>query len=141
VKEGGVGAVMCSYNLLNGDYACENDYLLNQVLKKEWGFRGFVISDWGATHSTYKSAMAGLDMEMPGSDFFGVALKKAVESREIPMPRVDDMVRRILRSAFAAGLFDNNPRRQSPDIFAGFDVAQRVSERGSVLLKNAKRLV
>ena len=71
VKEGGVGAVMCSYNLLNGDYACENDYLLNQVLKKEWGFRGFVISDWGATHSTYKSAMAGLDMEMPGSDFFG----------------------------------------------------------------------
>ena len=55
------------------------------------------------------------------------------------MARVDDMVRRILRSAFAAGLFDNNPRRQSPDIFAGFDVAQRVSERGSVLLKNANR--
>ena len=137
LKESGAGAVMCSYNLLNGDYACENQYLLNDVLKKEWGFPGFVISDWGATHSTAKAALAGMDMEMPGSDYFGPALKKAVEAGEVPASRVDDMVRRILRTEFAVGLFDNPRRLQSPDIFAGFDVAQRVAEQGSVLLKNA----
>ena len=67
IKEGGVGAVMCSYNMVNGVYACENDYLLNQVLKKQWGFQGFVLSDWGGTHSSAKAANAGLDMEQPGS--------------------------------------------------------------------------
>jgi hypothetical protein len=65
VKESGAGAVMCSYNLLNGDYACENSYLLTGVLKKDFGFQGFVLSDWGGTHSTVKAALAGLDMEMP----------------------------------------------------------------------------
>ena len=137
IKESGAGAVMCSYNLLNGDYACENDYLLNQVLKKQWGFPGFVISDWGATHSTVKAALAGLDMQMPESSYFGAALQKAVESGAVPMSRLDDMVRRILRSEFAAGLFDNPPTRQVPNIFTGLEVAQRVAEQGSVLLKNA----
>jgi beta-glucosidase len=136
LKESGAGAVMCSYNLLNGDYACENDYLLNRVLKKEWGFRGFVISDWGATHSAAKAALAGLDMEMPGSDYFGAALKKAVQAGEVPGGRIDDMVRRILRSMFAVGLFDKPHQRQSPDIFAGLELAQRIAEEGSVLLKN-----
>ena len=84
IKDAGIGAVMCSYNRINGDYACENDYLLNEVLKKEWGFKGFVLSDWGATHSTTKAAMAGLDIEMPGSTYYGEALKKAVESGEVP---------------------------------------------------------
>ena len=59
--------LMCSYNLINGDWACENDYTLNQVLKKEWGYQGWVVSDWFATHSTEKAALAGLDMEQPGS--------------------------------------------------------------------------
>jgi beta-glucosidase len=136
-KESGVGAVMCSYNLVNGDYACENDYLLNEVLKKQWGFPGFVVSDWGATHSTVKAALAGLDIEMPGNDYFDAALKKAIESGQVPMSRLDDMARRITRSMFAAGLFDNPPDRRSPDIFAGLELAQRVAEQGSVLLKNA----
>jgi beta-glucosidase len=136
IKESGAGAVMCSYNLLNGNYACENDYLLNQVLKKQWGFAGFVISDWGATHSTVKAALAGLDMQMPEASYFGAALQKAVESGTVPMSRLDDMIRRILRSEFAAGLFDNPPSRQVPNIFTGLEVAQRVAERGSVLLKN-----
>jgi beta-glucosidase len=70
VKESGAGAVMCSYNLVNGDYACENNYLLNDVLKKDFGFQGFVVSDWGGTHSTAKAANAGLDMEMPSSIYF-----------------------------------------------------------------------
>jgi len=137
VKDSGVGAVMCSYNLVNGDYACENDYLLNTALKKDFGFQGFVISDWGATHSVAKAALAGLDMEMPGNDHFGEPLKKAVESGEVPASRLNDMVHRILRSEFAVGLFDNPPDRKSVDPMAGFEVAQRVAEQGTVLLKNA----
>jgi beta-glucosidase len=137
VKDSGVGAVMCSYNLVNGDYACENNYLLHDVLKKDFGFRGFVVSDWGATHSTVKAAMAGLDIEMPGNNFFADALKKAVESGEVPAARLDDMVHRVLRAEFAVGLFDDGPGREVPDIFKGFDVAQSVAEQGSVLLKNA----
>ena len=138
VKDSGVGAVMCSYNLVNGDYACENSYLLNDVLKKDFGFQGFVVSDWGATHSTAKAALAGLDMEMPGDSFFGDALKKAVESGEVPMARLDDMVHRMLRTEFAVGLFDNPLRPPVPDIFHGLDVAQRVAEQAIVLLKNTE---
>jgi beta-glucosidase len=137
VEESGAGAVMCSYNLVNGDYACENKYLLTDALKKDFGFQGFVLSDWGATHSTAKAALAGLDMEMPGSEHFGDALKKAVESGEVPMSRLDDMLHRILRTEFAVGLFDSPSDRKVPDIFAGFRVAQHVAEQGTVLLKNA----
>jgi beta-glucosidase len=138
VKDSGVGAVMCSYNLVNGDYACENSYLLNDVLKKDFGFQGFVVSDWGATHSAAKAALAGLDMEMPGDSFFSDALKKAVESGEVPASRLDDMVRRILHSEFAVGLFDEQARREAPDIFKGFAVAQSIAEQGVVLLKNTR---
>jgi beta-glucosidase len=137
VKESGTGAVMCSYNLVNGDYACENNYLLNEVLKKDFGFQGFIISDWSATHSTAKAANAGLDMEMPESTHFGSALKKAVESGEVPLSRLDNMVHRVLRSEFAVGLFDNPPDRRVPDVFHGLEVAERVAEQTIVLLKNA----
>jgi beta-glucosidase len=137
LKGSGAGAVMCSYNLVNGDYACENDYLLNQALKKDFGFQGFVISDWGATHSTAKAANAGLDLEMPEADYFGEALKKAVESGEVPVSRLDNMAHRILRSEFAVGLFDNPPDRRVPDVFHGLEVAERVAEQTIVLLKNA----
>lgn len=137
VRESGAGAVMCSYNLANGDYACENSYMLNDVLKKDFGFQGFVVSDWGATHSTAKAVQAGLDMEMPGDRYYGEALKKAVESGEVPVSRLDNMVHRLLRSEFAVGLFDHPQDRQVPDIFKGLDVARRVAEQGSVLLKNA----
>jgi beta-glucosidase len=137
IKEGGVGAVMCSYNMVNGTYACENDYLLNQVLKKQWGFRGFVVSDWDGTHSSAKAANAGLDMQQPGSEYFGAKLKKDVDSGAVSAARLDDMVERILRTELAAGLFDGPADRQVPDIFHGLEVAQRVEEQGSVLLKNA----
>ena len=137
VKESGAGAVMCSYNLLNGDYACENSYLLTDVLKKDFGFQGFVLSDWGGTHSTVKAALAGLDMEMPGNTYLADALKKAVEGGQVPMARLDNMVHRILRSEFAVGLFDNSPERQVPDVFHGLEVAERGAEQSIVLLKNA----
>ena len=137
VKEGKPGMVMCSYNLINGDYACENDYTLNQVLKKAWGFPGFVLSDWFGTHSTVKAALNGLDQEQPGSDFFGAELKKAVEGGQVPAARLDDMVTRILRSLFATGVMDNPPTLRVPDVMAGLELAQQVAEQGSVLLKNS----
>lgn len=141
VKKSGLGAVMCSYNLVNGDYACENNYLLNEVLKKQWGFPGFVISDWGGTHSSTKAANAGLDMEMPGSEYFGAALKRDVDSGTVPVSRLNDMVHRILRSEFAVGLFDRPEERKSPDVFHGLEVAQQVAEQGAVLLKNSGGLL
>ena len=141
VKEGRPGAIMCSYNLVDGVYACEHPWLLNEVLKKEWGFPGFVMSDWGATHSTVNAALAGLDMEMPGDTFFGAPLKAAVEKGEVPQERLDDMVRRIAWALFRAGIFDRPPQRQVPDIFRGFEVAQKAAEAGIVLLKNDRGLL
>src|SRR5208283_5246967 len=136
VTEGQPGMVMCSYNKVNGDYACENSYLLDSVLKKTWGFQGFVLSDWGGTHSTAKAALAGLDNEEPDSRFFGDALKTAVTHGELPLERLNDMVHRILRTEFAAGIVDDPPPGRVVDPFAGADTAQRIAERGSVLLKN-----
>jgi len=139
------GMVMCSYNKVNGDWACENDYLLNQLLKKTWGFKGVVMSDWNATHSTAKAAMAGLDCEQPGGPAdrarFGDALKKAVEAGEVPMSRIDDMVHRMMRTAFAAGVIDDPPLGRVVDPFKGADSAQRIAEQSSVLLKNANALL
>ena len=143
IKIGDPGAVMCAYNKINGDFSCENDYTLNEVLKKDWGFKGFVVSDWGGTHSTAKAALAGLDMEMPGGggpfgDYFGAPLKEAVDKGEVPMARLDDMVHRILRTEFASGIVDNPPTDEKVvDVFHGFDVAQHVEEESIVLLKNA----
>ncbi len=141
IRDGDIAGVMCSYNKVNGDWACENRYLLDDVLKKSIGHKGFVVSDWGATHSTVKAALAGLEIEEPGSSYFGDALKTAVENGDVPMARLDDMVTRVLRSMFAVGLFDRPTETQVPDIFAGLDVAQRVAERGIVLLKNDANLL
>ncbi len=130
-------AVMCSYNLADGSWACENDYLLNQVLKKDFGFKGWVVSDWGATHSTVKAALGGLDQEMPGDeDYFNQPLKQAVETGLVPMARLDDMVHRILRSMFDAGVVDDPPVRTVVDPFRGLEDAQHIAEESIVLLKN-----
>ncbi len=136
IKKAQPAAVMCSYNLVNGEHACENDYLLNEVLKKEWGFKGFVVSDWEGTHSAAKAANAGLDMEMPGEDFFGKDLRKAVEEGKVPMARLDDMCHRILRSMFATGVIDDPFVRKVVDPFQGRDDARHIAEESIVLLKN-----
>src|ERR1700691_6261186 len=94
------GAVMCSYNRINGDFGCENSYTLRDVLKGDWGFKGFVISDWGGTHSTEKASAAGLDQEQPMGDFFGPKLEEAVESGKVPLSEIDDHARRILYAEF-----------------------------------------
>ena len=131
-------AVMCSYNLVEGSHACENDYLLNEVLKKDFKFKGWVVSDWEATHSTVNSALHGLDQEMPGDEnYFSAPLKKAVEDGQVPMSRLDDMCHRILRSMFAAGVVDNPPIKTVVDPFRGRDDAQHIAEESIVLLKNS----
>jgi beta-glucosidase len=133
--------VMCSYNKVNGDHTCESDYLLNQVLKKDFGFKGWVLSDWEATHSTVKAANAGLDQEMPGEDYFGPALKKAVDSGEVSMERLDDMDHRILRGMFASGIVDHPPVRGVVDPFRGRDDARHIAQESIVLLKNANSVL
>jgi beta-glucosidase len=137
IKESDVGTVMCAYNRLNGDFACENTYLLTDILKKAWDYKGWVMSDWGATHSTLKAALAGFDQEEPGGQYFGEALKAAVEKGDVPMARLDDMVHRILRTEIVCGIFDNPPVARPVNPFTGAEVAQRVAEHAIVLLKNS----
>ncbi len=136
LRESNVAAVMCSYNRMNGDFACENKYLLTDVLKNDWNFKGFVLSDWQGTHSVVKASAAGLDHEEPGEIFYGDALKKAVESGTVSLAEVDDHVHRILRSMFATGVIDDPPRKTVVDVVRGFEVAQRLAEQSIVLLKN-----
>jgi beta-glucosidase len=134
--------VMCAYNHVNGDYACENDFTLNQVLKHDWNFKGFVLSDWGGTHSTVKAALAGLDQDQPGDDnFFSDPLKQAILSGQVPQARLDDMVHRIVRSMFAAGVIDHLPIRTVVDPFRGRDDAQKIEEESAVLLQNTGNIL
>ena len=135
------GAVMCSYNRLNGDFACENSYLLTDVLKNDFRFKGFVLSDWGGTHSTAKASHAGLDMEQPHQLFFGDALKKAVQEGEVSEDELNDHVHRVLRSIFANGLFDHPVARQVLDVEGGYRVAQEIAEKSIVLLKNQNEVL
>ena len=141
IKMSQPAAVMCSYNLVNGDHACENDYLLNQLLKKDFAFKGWVISDWEGTHSAAKAANAGLDQEMPGEDYFGAGLRKAIADGQVPTSRLDDMVHRILRSMFATGVVDAPPVRRVVDPFKGRDDSRHIAEESIVLLKNAANLL
>jgi beta-glucosidase len=136
VATGNPGGVMCSYNSLNGDFACENKYLLTDVLKNEWKFKGFVLSDWGGTHSTVKASAAGLDNEEPLDEFFGDKLKQAVQSGQVPMAELDDHARRMLRSEFASGIVDSPHGKAVVDVEGGFEVARRLAEQSTVLLKN-----
>lgn len=130
------GAVMCSYNSVNGDFACENKYLLTDVLKKEWGFKGFVVSDWGGTHSTVKASAAGLDNEEPLDEFFGAKLKAAVEAGKVSTTELDDHVRRVLRSEFACGIVDHPMQKGVADIEGDLETARKIEEQSAVLLKN-----
>jgi len=141
IEIGDPAAVMCSYNAVNGDYACENKYLLTDVLKKDWGFKGFVVSDWGGTHSAVKASAAGLDNEEPEDIYYGEPLKKAVQDGKVPAAELDDHVRRVLRSEFASGIVDFPVQKSVVDIEGGFDTSRRIAEQSSVLLKNEKGLL
>ena len=134
-------AVMCSYNGVNGDYACENKYLLTEVLRKSWNFRGFVLSDWGATHSVAKASAAGLDMEQPDDKFYGPKMKKAVLEGQIPMAELDRHVRRILRADFGSGIIDHPIRKSVVNVEEGLRIARREAEESIVLLKNSNSIL
>ena len=141
IKVGDPQAVMCSYNAVNGDYACENKYLLTDVLKKDWNFKGFVLSDWGGTHSTVKASAAGLDNEEPEDLFYGAKLKEAVQSGKVPMSEIDDHARRVLRAEFAAGLVDYPTQKSVVDVLGDLDVARHIEENSIVLLKNENNIL
>jgi beta-glucosidase len=146
IEQSDAGSVMCSYNRVNGPYACENDYLLNQVLKRDWAFRGFVMSDWGATHSTVAAANNGLDQqsghEFDKSPYFGGALEEAVKTGAVPQARLDDMVYRIVRTMFAKGVVDSPLKEGGAiDLKAHAAVSRATAEEGMVLLKNEGRVL
>lgn len=147
LEKGRPGSVMCSYNLINGRWACENDYLLNKVLKQDWAFKGFVMSDWGAVHSTADAANDGLDQFtgfccVTDTPWFGPnQLKAALASGAIPRRRLDDMVERILWALFDKGAVDNPVELAPIDYAADAAVSQRAAEESLVLLKNDGNLL
>jgi len=142
IEKGRPGSVMCAYNKVNGDWACENDFLLNNVLKRDWGYRGWVMSDWGAVHSTVKAANAGLDQqsgqELDRGPFFAAPLKAAAEKGDVSAARIDDMVVRYLTGLIETGAYDTPvpAKAQTPNYAVNALVAQRAAEAGIVLLKN-----
>lgn len=147
-----VASIMCSYNKVNGTWACESDAVMNKLLKNELGFRGYVLSDWNAQHSTTGSANGGLDMTMPGSDFnvpkgsiyWGNALQSAVQNGQVRQARLDDMVKRILAAWYLLGQDKNYPQATFNSWRIGrSDVGgnhktnvRKMARDGIVLLKN-----
>lgn len=146
-EQGQPGSVMCSYNRVDGIYACENPYLLNEVLKGDWGFKGFVMSDWGATHSTVQAANNGLDQQsgvpFDKSRYFGDALGEAVANGWVPQKRLDDMAGRVLYAMFEHKLIDDpvTGPKDNIDFAAHAKVTQNDAEEGMVLLKNDNALL
>jgi beta-glucosidase len=141
LKESNAQSVMCAFNQVNGVYSCGSEHLLNTVLKHDWGFAGFVLSDFDAAPSSFPAALAGLDQDVPDGMMFGgvnaEGLKQAVMNGDLPLSRLDDMVHRILRALFVAGVFDN-PAVASPiDAVGDALIAQEMEEQGVVLLKNS----
>jgi len=141
IEQGDPGSIMCSYNLVNGAYACQNDWLLNQVLKTDWGFRGYVMADWGAQHDTVANANAGLDQETgvreKGNYQWLDKLGTAIESGKVKPERLDDMVRRISRTLLEKGVIDQPVQPARIDFAEHAKVTQADAEEGIVLLKNA----
>ncbi len=144
VKEGHVGAVMDAYNLVNGSYMTENVHLNKEILKKEWGFDGIDVSDWGATYDGVAAANGGLDLEMPSPTFMNRdALLPALKNGKVTVAIIDDKVRRILRTAIEFGFFD----QPQTDIGIptlnqeGRQVALEVARGSMVLLKNSGNLL
>ena len=152
VTEGGANSVMGAYNKFRGQYCTENAYLINTILKKEWGFKGILMSDWGAVHNTVEALENGTDLEM-GTDlgmlphpdyhkfFMGDTVLSLVRSGKIPVALVDDKVRRILRVMFKTHMMDHQRIKGAFDTRDHQEVALKVAEEGIVLLKNEDHLL
>ncbi len=137
-------SVMAAYNKINGVYCSENSHLLQDILKKEFGFTGFVISDWGATHSTVDAALNGLDLEMPVSKYFSFNLVEAVQKQYVANSVVDDKVRRILTAMATIGLIGTKAQTATPAIrYSNHhpELALEVAQKSLVLLKNQNHIL
>lgn len=136
VKQGQAGSVMCAYPKVNGTYDCQSPYLLQTVLRDQWGFQGFVQSDFGAAHSTVPSALAGMDLEMPTGIYYGDAMKQAVQSGQISEQAIDTLLIRRFTVEIEFGLFDR-PLTESPiPVAQDGAFARTAAEQGTVLLRN-----
>jgi beta-glucosidase len=141
IQKGNVGTIMCAYVKTNGAYSCESAEFLNDILRKQLKFDGWIMSDWGATHSTVAAANNGLDQQMPDDEFFGGALKAAVLNGKVSQQVIDIHIRAILVPMFRQGLFDKPPsgswsanaRSPQHDAFS-----RLVAEQGTILLKNSQ---
>lgn len=141
VKEGHVGSAMAAYNRVNGVYCCQNDELINQIMKKEWGFDGFVSSDFWAVQSTIPSVMGGLDLEMPAGKWFDVPLKAAVDSGKVPLSVIDEHLVRRFRTMMKFGVWDHLPVIKPIPVTQNGEIARRLAEEGMVLLRNEDHLL
>lgn len=143
VQEAGVWSIMAAYNKFRGEYCCSNHFLLTTVLKEQWGFDGFVVSDWGGVHNIIQTALSGLDLEMPNGQYFNADLQQAVTDGKVNSEIIEDKVRRILRIMFRAGLFDET----ITDVEGSTETENRrllaleVANKSIVLLKNDKTIL
>ncbi|MBM9508179.1 glycoside hydrolase family 3 C-terminal domain-containing protein [Actinacidiphila acididurans] len=140
VSKGASASVMCAYSTVNGVYACQNAYLLNNALYQQAGFGGFVTSDWGGAHSTVDSANNGMTIEMPGGYFYADFLQQALANGTVSQATLNTMVSRVLTQMFAFGLFDKQKTGSTGAVVtsaAHQTTARQVAEQGSVLLKNS----
>src|ERR1035437_8460053 len=141
VKEAHVASVMCAYPRVNGLFNCENRPLLHDVLKTEWGFDGFVTSDFGAVHSSVPSALAGLDLELPTGIYFGAALRKTVDSGAVPIAVIDEMLVRRYTKMIQLGWFGSPLKAKPTPTLAHGAVSREIAEQSMVLLKNDGNLL
>jgi beta-glucosidase len=137
VRDGKVGSFMCAYPKINGTFNCENPLVLTKILKQEWGFDGFVFSDFGAVHSTVPSANAGLDLETPTGKYFNAALKTAVQNGTVKQATIDDKLIRRYAAMIRFGIFDRTPTVTPIPAAEHGKVARKLAAEGMVLLKNA----
>ena len=136
ITKGHAQTLMCSYATVNGEYSCQNSYLLSTTVDQRWGFEGFIQSDFGAAHSTVGSAEAGMDLEMQTGDYYAAPLEQAVLDGQVPIATVNQMLVRRYSAMIRAGLF-SHPVSTSPipaQADAGF--SESAAEQGMVLLKN-----
>lgn len=144
VQKGNVGAVMTAYNPINGIHASQHDYLINKVLKEEWGFDGFVMSDWTSTYDGIAAANAGLDLEMPDAKYMNRdTLLPAIESGKLKEEVIDDKIRRILRVYERFGFLDDNAQRGSEEINweSNKQTALEAARGSVVMLKNEDKIL
>jgi beta-glucosidase len=144
VTEAGVLCVMSSYNKVNGRFSSENDYLLREILRTEWNYKGMIVSDWSAVHSAIPTAQGALDLEMPGGDYMTIKnLKGPVESGVIPIETINQKVKNILRLMFKLGIFDKATLEDKSLIntVENRNIAYRAALESIVLLKNDSNIL